>query len=126
MLKNQDFLKSWKEIAAYLGWSVSTVQRRERTLHLPVRRVRGTRGSVIALKVELDHWLQHTQCLGTSRLQTEIHQNTELLKIRRARLLYLTQCVRERTRQTHALLEQARKLASTAERMNGCAFYHRT
>jgi len=53
-------LNSWKEIAAYLGRGVRTVQRYERDLNLPVRRPRGTsRSAVIALKDELDAWLRH-------------------------------------------------------------------
>ena len=53
-------LNSWKEIATYLGRGVRTVQRYERELHLPVRRVGGrSRKSVIALSRDLDAWLQH-------------------------------------------------------------------
>jgi|SRR5690349_17011180 len=52
-------LNSWKEIAAYLGRGVRTVQRYERDLNLPVRRPRGTsRSAVIALKEDLDAWLR--------------------------------------------------------------------
>lgn len=50
-------LDSWKEIATYLGRDVSTVQRWEHTRGLPVRRIQGgRRGSVHALKSELDAW----------------------------------------------------------------------
>lgn len=52
-------LSSWKEIAAYLGRSVRTVQRMEAELGLPVRRPRGhARSSVIAIPSELDEWLK--------------------------------------------------------------------
>jgi hypothetical protein len=53
-------LNSWKEVAAYLGRGVRTVQRYERDLGLPVRRPRGTRRSavIIAFTDELDHWLR--------------------------------------------------------------------
>lgn len=52
-------LKSWKDIAAYLNVAVSTVQRWERDLELPVRRAGGKRGSAImALPSEMDNWLQ--------------------------------------------------------------------
>jgi hypothetical protein len=54
-------LNSWKEIAAYLGRGVRTVQRYEHDLRLPVRRPRGTsRSAVIALTDELDAWLRTT------------------------------------------------------------------
>ncbi len=55
----QQILKSWKDIAAYLKVAVSTVQRWERDLGLPVRRAGGKRGSAImALPDEIDDWLK--------------------------------------------------------------------
>lgn len=54
-----DILNSWKEIAAYLGRGVRTVQRWEQELELPVRRPRGTsRSAVLALKSDLDRWVE--------------------------------------------------------------------
>ena len=53
-------LHSWKEIAAELNSSVRTVQRCERKLGLPVRRIgRGRRGVVCAFKDEVHGWLRH-------------------------------------------------------------------
>jgi len=53
-------LNSWKEIATYLGRGVRTVQRYERELQLPVRRVGGkAHSSVVALSQDLDTWLEH-------------------------------------------------------------------
>jgi hypothetical protein len=64
-------LNSWKEIAAYLGRGVRTVQRYERELGLPVRRPRGTpRSAVLALTDELDNWLR-TAPTGELHRQTE-------------------------------------------------------
>jgi hypothetical protein len=52
-------LTSWKEIAAYLGKGVRTVQRWERELSLPVRRPYGMEKHVIvALPEELDNWMR--------------------------------------------------------------------
>jgi Tol biopolymer transport system component len=52
-----DRLGSWKEIAAYLGRGVRSVQRWEREEGLPVHRLaHQTRGSVYAYKSELDQW----------------------------------------------------------------------
>jgi hypothetical protein len=52
-------LTSWKEIAAYLGKGVRTVQRWERELSLPVRRPYGMEKHVIvALPEELDKWMR--------------------------------------------------------------------
>jgi hypothetical protein len=52
-------LSDWKLIAHYLGTSVRTVQRWERELGLPVRRVHGRpRSCVIAVPAEIDAWVQ--------------------------------------------------------------------
>jgi len=52
-------LGSWKEIAAYLGKGVRTVQRWENDLGLPVRRPNGAaKGLVYASPDELDRWLR--------------------------------------------------------------------
>jgi TolB-like protein/tetratricopeptide (TPR) repeat protein len=52
-------LDSWKEIAAYLGRDVTTVQRWEKRETMPVHRhVHAKRGSVYALVPELDAWLK--------------------------------------------------------------------
>jgi TolB-like protein/Flp pilus assembly protein TadD len=52
-----DRLESWKEIAAYLGREVRTVQGWEKTEGLPVHRHQHAKqGSVYALKSELDAW----------------------------------------------------------------------
>lgn len=52
-----DRLESWKEIAAYLGRDVRTVQRWERSEGLPVHRHQhGERGSVFASRAEIDAW----------------------------------------------------------------------
>jgi len=57
-LARRDRLGSWKEIAQYLGRTVRTVQRWEKTSDLPVRRVHHQSGSsVFAFKHELDQWL---------------------------------------------------------------------
>ncbi|HEX3822115.1 MAG TPA: hypothetical protein VHW45_17425 [Candidatus Sulfotelmatobacter sp.] len=53
------YLSGWKEIANYLGKGVRTAQRYERELGLPVRRPAGkSAGSVVAVKAELDGWVQ--------------------------------------------------------------------
>jgi len=49
-------LQSWKEIAAYLGVSPRTAQSYEDLHGLPVHRLHGQRGRVIAYPDELDTW----------------------------------------------------------------------
>ncbi len=59
MVTKSTVLSSWKEIAAYLGKGVRTVQRWERDLGLPVRRpVDQSDRVVIALPAELDAWVR--------------------------------------------------------------------
>jgi tetratricopeptide (TPR) repeat protein len=56
-------LESWKDIAAYLGRQVRTVQRWEITEALPVHRHHHrSRGSVYAFAEELDGWLESRRC----------------------------------------------------------------
>jgi len=52
-----DRLDGWKEIAGYLGRSVRTAHRWEKTLGLPVRRVEGQKADIVfALRSEIDEW----------------------------------------------------------------------
>jgi TolB-like protein/Flp pilus assembly protein TadD len=61
-------LDSWKEIAAYLKKEVRTVQRWEKNLGLPVRRLaQGKQGTVFAYKSELDSWWRQSQ----SKIESE-------------------------------------------------------
>lgn len=56
-MTGDDRLDSWKEIAAYLGREVRTVQLWEKSEGLPVHRHQhGRQGSVYAFKSELDVW----------------------------------------------------------------------
>src|SRR5438309_11747031 len=50
-------LTSWKEIAAYMGKGVRTVQRWERECHFPVRRPSSDRHIVMAYPHEIDVWV---------------------------------------------------------------------
>src|SRR6185369_8934484 len=50
-------LESWKEIAAYLGREVRTIQRWEKSDGLPIHRLyHAKRGTVYAFTRELDEW----------------------------------------------------------------------
>ncbi|HUE88324.1 MAG TPA: hypothetical protein VMO26_19790 [Vicinamibacterales bacterium] len=64
--RSDDRLGSWKEIAAYLGRDVRTVQRWEQTQGLPVHRHRHSRlSTAYAFKSELDAWW-HNRPKGAS------------------------------------------------------------
>lgn len=51
-------IRGWKEISRYLGVSQRTAQIWEASQGLPVRRTGGSRGSVYALKEDLDAWMR--------------------------------------------------------------------
>lgn len=54
-----ELLRSWKEIAGYLGTCSKTVQRWERGYSLPVRRIMANKGAVVfAFKSELESWMR--------------------------------------------------------------------
>lgn len=53
-------LSGWKEIAAYLGRGIRTVQRYERDFALPIHRPAGGKsgGAVVATGAEIDAWVR--------------------------------------------------------------------
>lgn len=58
-------LTSWKEIANHLGKSVRTVQRWERSFHLPVRRLDAHNAWIVmAYAEELNSWVRHATSAG--------------------------------------------------------------
>jgi TolB-like protein len=74
-LPASDRLDSWKEIAAYLKKDVRTVQRWEKNMGLPVRRLtQGKQGTVFAYRSSLDSWW-----LGSpSKLTKEEGEKTDI------------------------------------------------
>jgi hypothetical protein len=76
-------LQSWKEIAAYLGRGVRTVQRYENEFGLPVRRFDAKgKSAVMALKEDIDRWLrttsigpESTESSQSGPLLSEVRQN---------------------------------------------------
>ena len=62
-------LETWGEIAAYLGREIRTVQRWEKSLGLPIRRLGGfsdKQPRVFAFKHELDSWWQEHETVGNA------------------------------------------------------------
>src|SRR5262252_2766541 len=49
-------LNTWQDVASYLGVSVRTAQTYEKTMGLPIRRMPGPRGRIVADPAELDRW----------------------------------------------------------------------
>lgn len=65
-------LSTWKDISAYLGRGVRTVQRWENNLGLPVHRIgTGNRPPVFAFEHEIDSWLRGAGAEASSEPPTE-------------------------------------------------------
>jgi hypothetical protein len=101
-------LTSWKEIAAYLGKGVRTVQRWEGELKLPVRRPYGLdKHVVIALPDELDNWVhQRLRPRSNRPAGSQVDHSEQLERMRR-----LLQCMVERTQLLHDNVEVLRNNA---------------
>ncbi len=70
-MAERHILNSWKEISQYVGRGVRTIQRYERTLSFPVRRVaKRSRTSVMAFSDEVDAWLNQSS-LGPLPLMSQ-------------------------------------------------------
>lgn len=103
-------LHSWKEIAAYIGRGVRTVQRYEKTLGLPVRRFAGDdRGSVSAFPHELDRWMHTagTQPLERAEWEKAI-KNIDELRSEIAHLRKITDELNKRVN-SNAVSDRSRK-----------------
>jgi hypothetical protein len=72
-LSKDNLLRSWKEIAAYLGCDVRTCHRWEDRRGMPVHRAEGgeTKSPVFAYKDELDRWFQGTFKTSTGHAVTK-------------------------------------------------------
>jgi len=71
-LANSEALRSWKEIACYIGTCVKTVQRWEHVHGLPIRRLAASKGAVVfALKAEIDGWMRARSEHATSAIDEE-------------------------------------------------------
>ena len=113
-------LNSWKEISAYLGRGVRTLQRWERQLQLPVHRVgNGERPPVYAYPVELRLWLRANATRGTRALAEEtladpaVPFRSYTQAVQQARVLShnLVVLMWKHQRQTELLVEVMKKIS---------------
>lgn len=106
-------LGSWKEIAAYLGKSVRTVQRWERNLGMPIRRPAAhNQGIVIAIPTDLDEWIQRQTPSAKGRNGRNGNGSarlTDLIQLR-ANLQLLTQALQQTRKHTADILRECRAL----------------
>jgi hypothetical protein len=111
-------LSSWKEIAAYLGKGVRTVQRWEQVLGLPVRRPDSMpKGVVFASPEDLDRWLSKrwTKRNGARAIHQKIEHNMLHEGIQASHDLRHAnaELVRSLLRNVHSLAVECEALART-------------
>ncbi len=102
---------SWKEIAAYRGKGVRTVQRWEHELQLPVRRADRSRHIVLAVPEELDAWIRRQ-----SQARQISADNSGRAQVARMRILYarFVESAEEFRRKTVKLQETISQCQSAA------------
>jgi hypothetical protein len=110
MNKERKILKSWKEIASYLGVGIRTAQRWKEERGLPIRQPgAGRRSAVLGLPEEIDEWLRGSSnnFPGREFERPELAEiiATDSLWHRHARPVHLE-------REVQALLELGRAMAS--------------
>jgi len=73
MAEERRILNGWKEIAAYLGRGVRTVQRWEVLYKMPVHRpAERDRSALVAFSDELDQWVRQARLKGTPYVRPTI------------------------------------------------------
>jgi CheY-like chemotaxis protein len=103
-------LVGWKEIARYMGKTVRTVQRWERTLGLPVRRLENSAKQVaIAYPEELERWIRTANIARTTT--NNPHKNREQLE----RLHSLSRLMVDRSIELNQRLRSVLESASAAQ-----------
>jgi len=116
---NAKLLGSWKEIAAYFGKGVRTVQRWENDLGLPVRRPNGAaKGVVCATPEELDQWLAMQwarRSVNAIKGQAPNNDLTAAVDASRELRRANRQLLHELTEAVHGLQRQAETLSETVD-----------
>lgn len=109
---SNEVLNSWKEIARYLSRGVRTVQRWEHELNLPVHRPRARgRSPVLAIRSELDLWLEQCPVVKPGQLSENGNSSTLSATLQASREL---QVASHRLRQNMA--HSRNQLANTIEK----------
>ncbi len=92
-------LNGWKEIAAFLGRGVRTVQRWERDFGLPVHRPKGSaRSAVLAFAEELDAWLHQTPLgsgMANGHRDARLSADSPARRLRQEELWRVTRALRQ-------------------------------
>src|SRR5262249_17942317 len=72
-------LNAWQDVASYLGVSVRTAQNWEKTMGLPIRRMPGRRGRIVADPAELDRWKSQVALPGVKPPEIASRSKARLL-----------------------------------------------
>jgi hypothetical protein len=128
-----EILNSWKEISNYIGRGVRTVQRWEKDFGLPVRRPCGhLRGSVFAVREDIDRWLSSRgsremartamEAIGQRKISAasnphyqRLHENARVLMERCNLLKAGTEALEANIQRTEALRARLRNGHATAQ-----------
>lgn len=78
-MADENELTTWQEIAQHLNVSIRTAQNYEKKASLPVRRMPGARGRVLAYRADLDRW-KAEQLVLTSPLSTSPVNGLDVVK----------------------------------------------
>ncbi len=110
-----EVLSSWKDVAAYLGKSVRTVQRWEAELALPIHRPHERQQRIIlAYPDELKKWVGLRQGNGPGKAnQVRLENNKSRLMAQVKRLHSLSEALQQRTA---ASLDRAQRTRTLARR----------
>jgi len=109
MDKNFHIIKSWKDIASYLGVGIRTAQRWTRERGLPVKQPGAARRTaVLAISDEIDRWLLETSIRRPNR---EVEQPELTASIATNLLWSRPSRPRQPEREVEVLLELARLMA---------------
>src|SRR5215813_7249510 len=116
-------LQSWKEIAAESNRGVRTVQRWERELKMPVRRIgKGLRSPVFTFKSELQSWLRNKSAgmlpTGTPQASNDTGYSAEISMKPNAELLQAIEAL-FRTRPSRSAKEECTDCGSPMKFLKG-------
>ncbi len=107
--RHSEILSSWKEIAAFLGKGVRTVQRWERTLGLPIMRPGGS-SIILARRRELEEWLSRAAPISCPAQPPERHTAVKATLAERLcelkRKIRETRLLRDQIHHNHRTLRQ--------------------
>ncbi len=113
-------LHSWKEIAAYAGRGVRTVQRWEHDLGLPVHRPKGKdRSAVLAFSSEIDDWFHRTPVRNPLVFSSETRARLETAARLRQELVNQVRQQQEAVRRVISTLRDTVQSMASMNRRSG-------